>query len=57
MLPLSQKGGGMIRRLKKYIPTRFMADGSTYNRELADLAVYIVECLKHTKGEWYGPNI
>ena len=45
MLPLSQKGGGMIRRLKKYTPTRFMADGSTYNRELADLAVNFVGCL------------
>ena len=43
-----------LRKLKKYTPTRFMADGSSYNRELADLAVAFIGCLKHTKGEWYG---
>lgn len=45
-----------IRKLKKYKPTRFMAKGSAYNRELADLAVSFIGCLKHTKGEWYGQN-
>ena len=33
-----------------------MAEGSAYNRELADLAVSFIGCLKHTKGEWYGQN-
>ena len=33
-----------------------MAKGSAYNRELADLAVSFIGCLKHTKGEWYGQN-
>ena len=45
-----------MRKLKTYKPTRFMADGSSYNRELADLAVNFIGCLKHTKGEWYGQN-
>ena len=36
-----------MRKLKTYKPTRFMADGSSYNRELADLAVNFIGCLKH----------
>lgn len=40
--------------LKDYQPTRFMAEDSTYNKELADYAVNFIECLKHTKGQWYG---
>ena len=51
-----RKEAADIRKLKKYKPTRFMAEGSTYNRELADLAVSFIGCLKHTKGEWYGQN-
>ena len=45
-----------LRKLKKYRPTRFMAEGSRYNEELAELAVAFIGCLKHTKGEWYGQN-
>ena len=45
-----------MRKLKKYVPSRFMADASCYNGELADLAVAFIGCLKHTKGEWYGQN-
>ena len=45
-----------MRKLKTYQPTRFMADGSHYNEELAELAVAFIGCLKHTKGEWYGQN-
>ena len=45
-----------MRKLKTYQPTRFMADGSRYNEELAELAVAFIGCLKHTKGEWYGQN-
>ena len=51
-----RKEAADIRKLKKYKPTRFMAEGSAYNRELADLAVSFIGCLKHTKGEWYGQN-
>lgn len=45
-----------MRKLKTYKPTIFKADSSTYNKELADLAVNFIRCLKHTKGEWYGQN-
>ena len=51
-----RKEAADIRKLKKYKPTRFMAEGSAYNRELANLAVSFIGCLKHTKGEWYGQN-
>lgn len=36
-----------------YEPTRFMAQGSHYDRKAADYAVAFIESLKHTKGEWY----
>ena len=42
-----------MEKAKEHTPTRFMADGSVYNKELADLAVAFIQCLKHTKGEWY----
>ena len=42
-----------MRKLKEYVPSRFMGEGSTYRGELADLAVAFIGCLKHTKGEWY----
>ena len=45
-----------MRKLETYRPTRFMADGSHYSGELAELAVAFIGCLKHTKGEWYGKN-
>ena len=45
-----------LRKLENYVPSRFMADASAYNGELADLAVAFIGCLKHTKGEWYGQN-
>lgn len=31
-----------------------MAAESSYNKELADMAVAFIHCLKHTKGEWFG---
>ena len=43
-----------IRKLKKYKPTIFKADGSVYDKDAADNAVSFINCLKHTKGEWYG---
>ena len=30
-----------------------MAKGSRYDKESADMAVAFIQCLKHTKGEWY----
>lgn len=55
MLPVFQeRRRPVIRKLKKYKPSRFMAAGSSYNKELADIAVAFIHCLKHTKGEWYG---
>ena len=42
------------RTLKKYKPTLYMADGSAYSKGAADNAVSFINCLKHTKGEWYG---
>jgi phage terminase large subunit-like protein len=45
-----------VRTLKKYTPTIYKADGSVYNKAAADTAVNFIQCLKHTKGEWYGQN-
>lgn len=44
----------MIRKLKDYKPTRFLAGDSTYNKAKADYAVSFIECLCHTKGVWAG---
>lgn len=44
----------MLRKLKRYKPTAYMAGTSKYNRVAADSAVTFINCLKHTKGEWYG---
>lgn len=38
----------------KYTPTGFMTAKSRYDVKLADKAVNFVNCLKHTKGTWYG---
>ena len=43
-----------MRKLKKYKPTKFMAEDSVYSQELADYAVSFIECLCHTKGRWAG---
>lgn len=43
-----------IRKLKKYVPTRFMAEDSHYDKEKADYAVNFIECLTHTKGSFAG---
>ena len=44
-----------IRKLKKYVPTRFMAKGSHYDKDAADHAVCFIEKLcRHTKGTWDG---
>ena len=43
-----------VRKLKKYTPTKFMADTSHYDKNLADYAVLFIEQLCHTKGTWAG---
>ena len=43
-----------MRKLKRYKPTIYAADGSIYNKGAADAAVNFIQCLRHTKGEWYG---
>lgn len=48
------KGGGHLKKLKKYTPTKFMADDSHYDKSAADYAVNFIECLSHTKGTWAG---
>jgi phage terminase large subunit-like protein len=45
-----------IRKLKTYKPTIFKADGSVYNKDASDTAVSFINCLKHTKGEWFGQS-
>lgn len=42
----------IIRKLKDYTPTKFMAEGSYYDQAAADYAVNFIECLCHTKGPW-----
>ena len=44
----------MIKKLKSYKPTKFMARNSHYDRNCADYAVKFIECLCHTKGTWAG---
>ena len=43
-----------MRKLNEYIPTRFMAETSHYDKKKADRAVKFIECLCHTKGIWAG---
>ena len=50
-------GGGTMRKLKKYSPTKFKAKDSRYNKEAADFAVMFIESLCHTKGTWAGSEI
>ena len=43
-----------MQRLKNYKPTKFMAEGSHYDKAQADYVVAFIECLCHTKGRWAG---
>ena len=44
----------VMKKLKNYKPTKFMADTSHYDKESADFAVEFIESLTHTKGQWAG---
>ena len=43
-----------MRKLKKYIPTKFKAKKSVYDKDAADYAVNFIQALYHTKGTWAG---
>ncbi len=44
----------MAKKKTKFEPTRFMAEGSHYDKEQADYVVNFIQCLCHTKGKWAG---
>jgi phage terminase large subunit-like protein len=48
------KEAAIIRKLKKYKPTAFMAADSKYGKSSADYAVSFIQALSHTKGTWAG---
>ena len=43
-----------MRKLKKYVPTKFKAKNSIYSKEDADIAVNFIQSLCHTIGTWAG---
>ena len=43
-----------MRKLKKYVPTKFKAKKYVYDRDAADYAVNFIQALCHTKGTWAG---
>lgn len=43
-----------MRKLKKYVPTKFKASGSAYDKASADYAVAFIQALCHTKSVWAG---
>ena len=51
-----RKEAAIIRKLKKYKPTAFMAADSKYSKDAADYAVAFIEALCHTKGSWAGQS-
>lgn len=46
-----------IRKLDRYVPTRFAAPSSHYDKQAADYAVAFIEALTHTKGRWAGSHL
>ena len=42
-----------LGKLKNYVPTKFKAPDSYYNKNAADRAVLFIESLKHTDGVWF----
>ena len=44
----------MSVKKKEYQPTKYMAEGSHYDKDAADFAVAFIELLTHTKGTWAG---
>jgi phage terminase large subunit-like protein len=49
-----RKEAALIRKLKNYKPTKFMAKNSVYDEDAADYAVSFIQALTHTKGRWAG---
>lgn len=48
--------GEILRKLKKYKPTKFRAKVNYYDEESADFAIAFIASLCHTKGTWTGEN-
>lgn len=42
--------------LQDYTPTPLMAQTSHYDKQKADYAVGFIECLSHTKGDFYNKS-
>ena len=43
-----------MKEKDRYVPTRFMAETSHYDKDKADYAVNFIQLLSHTKGTWAG---
>ena len=43
-----------MKEKDRYVPTRFMAETSRYDKDKADYAVNFIQLLSHTKGTWAG---
>ena len=43
-----------MKEKDRYVPTRFMAETSHYDKDKADYAVNFIQLLSHTKGTWSG---
>lgn len=48
-MSFSIKGAVFMRKLKKYKPTAFIAEGSYYDKDAADYAVAFIEALSIRK--------
>ena len=48
------KGVNLVKEKDRYVPTRFMAETSHYDKDKADYAVNFIQLLSHTKGTWAG---
>lgn len=44
----------IMKKLKQYEASKFIAKDSIYDKEKADYAVNFINCLSHTKGIWAG---
>ncbi len=49
-----ERGQPALRKLTGYQRTAYAAQGSVYNKSPASAAAAFINCLRHTKGEWYG---
>jgi hypothetical protein len=52
-----RKEAALIRKLKNYKPTKFMAKDSVYDEDDADYAVSFIQALTHTKVDGQGNSL